>query len=137
MDNQNNVNTLKTPIYKRWWFWTLAVAVIIAIAITVVNSLAGNGITVVEERLYNVNSSSYTYPALALDVKNDSSSTKKVQVEVNFYADGELLGSGESSLVVLAPGDTTTLRAVCDHGYLRVFEKTYTYKITKWWVYDV
>lgn len=122
------------PIYKRWWFWAIIAALVIVIIVA--SSGGNNGITVIEERIYNVNSSSYTYPALAVEVRNDSSSNKKVSVEVNFYADGELLGSGQADYVTLAPGDKTTLRAICDKGYLWIFEKNYTYKITKWWIFD-
>ena len=68
------------------------------------------------------------------DTRNNT--TKKVSFEANFYADGNLLGSGLSDFVTLAPGDEAIIKAQSDKGYLLLRSHEYTYKITKWNVYS-
>ena len=97
------------------------------------------GITVIEEKL--VTDISYAvigdslFPILLVKVKNNSSSTKKVSFEANFYADGELLGEDQASYVTLGPGDEAVLMAQSDRGYKAWTQHEYSYKITKWWIY--
>ena len=98
------------------------------------------GISVVEEELitdlnYAVIGESL-YPILLVKVKNTSSTTKKVSFEANFYADGELLGDDQASFVVLAPGDEAILKAQSNRGYKFWTQHEYSYKITKWWIFN-
>lgn len=98
------------------------------------------GISVVEEELvtdlnYAVIGESL-YPILLVKVKNTSSTTKKVSFEANFYADGELLGDDQASYVVLAPGDEAILKAQSNRGYKFWTQHEYSYKITKWWIFN-
>lgn len=98
------------------------------------------GISVVEEELvtdlnYAVIGESL-YPILLVKVKNTSSTTKKVSFEANFYADGELLGDDQASFVVLAPGDKAILKAQSNRGYKFWTQHEYSYKITKWWIFN-
>ena len=76
------------------------------------------------------------YPILLVKVKNNSSSTKKVSFEANFYADGQLLGEDQADYVTLAPGDEAVLMAQSDRGYKAWTQHEYSYKITKWWIFD-
>ena len=98
------------------------------------------GISVVEEELvtdlnYAVIGESL-YPILLVKVKNTSSTTKKVSFEANFYADDELLGDDQASYVVLAPGDEAILKAQSNRGYKFWTQHEYSYKITKWWIFN-
>lgn len=98
------------------------------------------GISVVEEELvtdlnYAVIGESL-YPILLVKVKNTSSTTKKVSFEANFYADGELLGDDQASYVVLALGDEAILKAQSNRGYKFWTQHEYSYKITKWWIFN-
>ena len=99
-----------------------------------------NGISVLEEQL--VTDVIYTvignnlYPILLVKVKNNSSSTKKVSFGANFYADGQLLGEDQADYVTLAPGDEAVLMAQSDRGYKAWTQHEYSYKITKWWIFD-
>lgn len=131
--------TTKLPIWKRWWFWVIVVVAIVGIVLLLIPNT--NGIDVQQERLITDNTletvvGNNMFPVLAVTVKNTSSVTKKVSFEANFYADGELLGSGYADYVTLAPGDTATLKAQSDHGFVAWAQKEYTYKITQWHVYD-
>ncbi len=100
------------------------------------------GIKVVEEQIvtsrYYAEKNNYIYPIVLIEIENTSNTMKKVSVEINFYVDGELLGSDLSDFVTLMPGDKTTLKAQSDKGYYYLYgkDKEYTYKITKWSVYD-
>ena len=114
------------------------VAVIIIIALSFGNGMSG--IEIVEEHL--VTNPYYTiignnlYPIVVVKVKNTSNTTKKVSFEANFYADGNLLGSGQASFVTLAPGDEAFLHAQSNKGYRAWSSHEYSYKITKWHVYS-
>lgn len=99
------------------------------------------GIKVLEQRIetsrYYAGIDNYIHPIALIEVENTSSETKEVSVKINFYADGTLLGEGQSSYVTLMPGDKTVLKAQSNKGYYYLYaqDKEYTYKITKWYVY--
>lgn len=127
---------------KKKWLIVAGVALAIVLVIVFIPQLTGgghNGITVEQEefvtdiRALNGN---YIFPILALKVKNTSLSTKKVSVEANFYADGNLLGSGLARYVTLASGDETVIYVQSDKGYGFWTTHQYTYKITKWWIFN-
>ncbi len=148
MENQpdksaNNVNAEKN---KKVIFVVIAIVALIVIIYLLSNasmcstSTSLNGISVLEEQL--VTDVIYTvignnlYPILLVKVKNNSSSTKKVSFEANFYADGQLLGEDQADYVTLAPGDEAVLMAQSDRGYKAWTQHEYSYKITKWWIFD-
>lgn len=114
---------------------------VVIMAIAIPNCGGGTqGIEVISETLvttpYYAAINGYLYPILLVKVKNTSNVTKKVSFEANFYADGNLLGSGLSDFVTLAPGDEAVIKAQSDKGYLLLTSHEYTYKITKWNVYS-
>lgn len=114
---------------------------VVIMAIAIPNCGGGTqGIEVISETLvttpYYAAINGYLYPILLVKVKNTSNATKKVSFEANFYADGNLLGSGLSDFVTLAPGDEAVIKAQSDKGYLLLTSHEYTYKITKWNVYS-
>lgn len=114
---------------------------VVIMAIAISNCGGGTqGIEVISETLvttpYYAAINGYLYPILLVKVKNTSNVTKKVSFEANFYADGNLLGSGLSDFVTLAPGDEAVIKAQSDKGYLLLTSHEYTYKITKWNVYS-
>lgn len=117
----------------------LLVTLVGTMFVTLVACDSGNGIEIIEEEL--VTDARYAvigynlYPILVVKVKNISSATKNVSFEVNFYADGNLLGSGTASFVTLASGDETYMDAQSNKGYAAWTDHDYTYKITKWTVY--
>ena len=114
---------------------------VVIMAIAIPNCGGGTqGVEVISETLvttpYYAAINGYLYPILLVKVKNTSNVTKKVSFEANFYADGNLLGSGLSDFVTLAPGDEAVIKAQSDKGYLLLTSHEYTYKITKWNVYS-
>lgn len=114
---------------------------VVIMAIAIPNCGGGTqGIEVISETLvttpYYAAINGYLYPILLVKVKNTSNATKKVSFEANFYADGNLLGSGLSEFVTLAPGDEAIIKAQSDKGYLLLRSHEYTYKITQWNVYS-
>ena len=114
---------------------------VVIMAIAIPNCGGGTqGIEVISETLvttpYYAAINGYLYPILLVKVKNTSNVTKKVSFEANFYADGNLLGSGLSDFVTLAPGDEAVIKAQSDKGYLLLRSHEYTYKITQWKVYS-
>lgn len=114
---------------------------VVIMAIAIPNCGGGTqGIEVISETLvttpYYAAINGYLYPILLVKVKNTSNVTKKVSFEANFYADGNLLGSGLANFVTLAPGDEAILEAQSDKGYLLLTSHEYTYKITRWKVYS-
>lgn len=114
---------------------------VVIMAIAIPNCGGGTqGIEVISETLvttpYYAAINGYLYPILLVKGKNTSNVTKKVSFEANFYADGNLLGSGLSDFVTLAPGDEAVIKAQSDKGYLLLTSHEYTYKITKWNVYS-
>ena len=114
---------------------------VVIMAIAIPNCEGGTqGIEVISETLvttpYYAAINGYLYPILLVKVKNTSNVTKKVSFEANFYADGNLLGSGLSDFVTLAPGDEAVIKAQSDKGYLLLRSHEYTYKITQWKVYS-
>lgn len=114
---------------------------VVIMAIAIPNCGGGTqGIEVISETLvttpYYAAINGYLYPILLVKVKNTSNVTKKVSFEANFYADGNLLGSGLSEFVTLAPGDEAVIKAQSDKGYLLLRSHEYTYKITQWKVYS-
>lgn len=114
---------------------------VVIMAIAIPNCGGGTqGIEVISETLvttpYYAAINGYLYPILLVKVKNTSNVTKKVSFEANFYADGNLLGSGLSDFVTLAPSDEAVIKAQSDKGYLLLTSHEYTYKITKWNVYS-
>lgn len=114
---------------------------VVIMAIAIPNCGGGTqGIEVISETLvttpYYAAINGYLYPILLVKVKNTSNVTKKVSFEANFYADGNLLGSGLSDFVTLASGDEAVIKAQSDKGYLLLTSHEYTYKITKWNVYS-
>ena len=114
---------------------------VVIMAIAIPNCGGGaQGIEVISETLvttpYYAAINGYLYPILLVKVKNTSNVTKKVSFEANFYADGNLLGSGLSEFVTLAPGDEAVIKAQSDKGYLLLRNHEYTYKITQWKVYS-
>lgn len=114
---------------------------VVIMAIAIPNCGGGTqGIEVISETLvttpYYAAINGYLYPILLVKVKNTSNVTKKVSFEANFYADGDLLGSGLANFVTLAPGDEAVLEAQSDKGYLLLTSHEYTYKITQWKVYS-
>lgn len=130
---------------KAIWIGIVVVVIVSAILIGVYSSptagIALKGIDVVEEAIvtnpYYCAIGDYVYPIVVLKKKNNSLSTKRVSFEVNIYADGELLGSDQSSYVTLAAGDESYTHAQSDRGYHIAYYAAheYTYKITRWWVY--
>lgn len=100
---------------------------VVIMAIAIPNCGGGTqGIEVISETLvttpYYAAINGYLYPILLVKVKNTSNVTKKVSFEANFYADGNLLGSGLADFVTLAPGR---------RGYSRSAERqglSFTYK---------
>lgn len=131
--------------HKKAIYIAIVIVVIIATILTVVFSLptvgrALKGIEIVEEAIvtnpYYCAINDYVYPIVILKIKNNSLRTKKVSFEVNIYADGELLGSDQSSYVTLAAGDESYIHAQSDRGYFIAYYNAheYTYKITRWWV---
>lgn len=134
---------LKKPFYKHWWFWAIIVLAAVVLIVYIVDTgglNAGNGIKIEKEELITNQLETIVgnnmFPIVAITVTNTSSTVKKVSFEANFYANGELLGDGQASYVTLAPGDKATLKAQCERGYRFGVQKEYTYKITKWWVFD-
>jgi hypothetical protein len=130
---------------KNIWIGIAIVAVAVILAIIIIpqisgdNSNSSNGISIVQEELitsYHAIEGNHLFPILAIKVKNTSKKTKKVSFEANFYADDNLLGSAQADYVTLAPGDETILFAQSDKGYVAWSSHQYTYKITKWWVFD-
>ena len=114
---------------------------VVIMAIAIPNCGGGTqGIEVISETLvttpYYAAINGYLYPILLVKVKNTSNATKKVSFEANFYADGNLLGSGLSDFVTLAPGDEAIIKAQSDKGYLLLRSHEYTYKITQWNIYS-
>lgn len=114
---------------------------VVIMAIAIPNCGGGTqGIEVISETLvttpYYAAINGYLYPILLVKVKNTSNVTKKVSFEANFYADGNLLGSGLANFVTLAPGDEAIIKAQSDKGYLLLRSHEYTYKITQWKVYS-
>ena len=114
---------------------------VVIMAIAIPNCGGGTqGIEVISETLvtapYYAAINGYLYPILLVKVKNTSNTTKTVSFEANFYADGNLLGSGLSDFVTLAPGDEAVIKAQSDKGYLLLRSHEYTYKITKWNIYS-
>ena len=117
------------------------ISVVVIMAIAIPNCEGGTqGIEVISETLvttpYYAAINGYLYPILLVKVKNTSNATKKVSFEANFYADGNLLGSGLSDFVTLAPGDEAIIKAQSDKGYLLLRSHEYTYKITNWNIYS-
>lgn len=117
------------------------ISVVVIMAIAIPNCEGGTqGIEVISETLvttpYYAAINGYLYPILLVKVKNTSNTTKTVSFEANFYADGNLLGSGLANFVTLAPGDEAILEAQSDKGYLLLRSHEYTYKITQWKVYS-
>ena len=100
----------------------MVIAIVIIIAVSLGNSMGG--IEIVGEQL--VTDPYYTvigdnlYPIVVVKVKNTSNTTKKVSFEVNFYADGNLLGSDQASYITLAPGDEAFLHAQSDRVLSRI-----------------
>lgn len=144
--NGNVAATAKTAARKQKIILILTAAVCLIILIYLLTNTAMcdtspsmKGIEVVEEKL--VTDAVYTiigeslYPILLVKVKNNSSSTKKVSFEANFYADGQLLGNDQANYVTLEPGDEAILQAQSDKGYKFWTQHEYSYKITKWWIY--
>ena len=114
---------------------------VVIMAIAIPNCGGGTqGIEVISETLvttpYYAAINGYLYPILLVKVKNTSNVTKKVSFEANFYADGNLLGSGLSDFVTLAPGDEAIIKAQSDKGYILLRSHEYTFKITKWNIYS-
>ena len=114
---------------------------VVIMAIAIPNCGGGTqGIEVISETLvttpYYAAINGYLYPILLVKVKNTSNATKKVSFEANFYADGNLLGSGLSDFVTLAPGDEAIIKAQSDKGYLLLRSHEYTFKITHWNIYS-
>lgn len=120
----------------------IAVVVGIIIFVSILLGDSTNGIDIVEEHLITdiryAFEDNHLYPILLLKVKNTSNTTKKVSFEVNFYADGKLLGDGWASFITLAPGDESFIDAQSDTGYggMQAYNHEYTYKITKWHIYE-
>lgn len=114
---------------------------VVIMAIAIPNCGGGTqGIEVISETLvttpYYAAINGYLYPILLVKVKNTSNTTKTVSFEANFYADGNLLGSGLANFVTLAPGDEAIIKAQSDKGYLLLRSHEYTFKITKWNIYS-
>ncbi len=152
-DNNESVNTdtgtlpnESTPVAKNnrrytWVFITIVIVISIAIFFAwFVGREGTNGIKIRQEQL--ITDVRYTvignnlFPIVVVEVENTSTSTKNVSFEVNFYADGSLLGEDQASYVTLAPGDSAFLHAQSDKGYSAWTQHDYSYEITKWWVYN-
>ncbi|MFR5833266.1 MAG: FxLYD domain-containing protein [Acutalibacteraceae bacterium] len=121
----------------------MAIAIVVAIIIIIATVAGGNsmsGIKIVEEQLitepYYTMIGNNLYPIVVVKVKNTSNKPKKVSFEVNFYADGKLLGDGLSEHITLAPGDEAFIHAQSDKGYRAWSSHDYSYKITKWYVFS-
>lgn len=151
-DNLYSKQTKELPITKlskkskKIIFISVAIIAIIILLVVFIplvkdNKANGNnGIEIIEEQLvtnplYAIEGN-YLYPIIVIKVKNTSSVNKKVSFEANFYADGNLLGSDQADYVTLTPGDETYLKAQSDNGYLAWKTYEYSYKITKWWIFD-
>lgn len=144
-DYFNNGNQRETDPIRRKKFTTAIVgAIVIVVAIIIIAMSVGGssmgGIEILEEQLvtnpYYAMIGDNLYPIVVVKVKNTSNTTRKVSFDVNFYADGNLLGSDQANFVTLAPGDEAFLHAQSDKGYRAWSSYEYTYKITKWHIYS-
>lgn len=141
-DPTNNSPEMQEARKKKIIAAVVIIAVVVGI-IVLVSVLLGdstNGIDIVEEQLvtdplYAIVGNNL-YPIVVVKVKNTSNATKKVSFEANFYADGNPLGSGQASYITLAPGDESFLHAQSDKGYRAWSSHEYSYKITKWYVFE-
>lgn len=96
--------------------------------------LGNNDITIEDEYLvadHTCYIGNYHCPKLYVKVKNNSSSTYSVWVDVNFYYKNELASSKSSPLQILSDGDTYTFVIQSSVGTNIIMDAdNWTYKIT-------